>query len=530
MAGPRSTGPMHTGTGAGDPAGTDFLANPTIWDLLERRTLATPDALFALDEGGRSMTFAELHRSARRVAAGFDSHGIDTKSVVAWQLPNWLESVVLALGLSRLGATQCPLVPILGQREVGFIVRQTEADMIVVPRTWRGTDYTLIADAARTQRPGVARLVLDGTLPDGEPTLLPEPATVPKWLFYTSGTTADPKGAIHSDYTLIAGARGFHRSLHIDTSDRLSMIIPFTHIGGIIHLIAALETGCTLLFAEGFDPDRTTQQLRDQHATILPGGLPFVRAFFAYQASHRGTNPLFPDGRLMTHGGSPKPAKLHYEAKQRLNLPIISGYGMTECPMLAWSSPDDDDEHIATTEGRAVSGAEIRIVSSSGTLVPAEEDGEVYVRGPQLMLGYVGHSGLHDILDADGFFPTGDLGHLDDSGHVSITGRLKDVIIRNMENVSAGEIEELLGDHSRVAEVAVIGLADTRTGERVCAVVVPTDPGHPPGLAELCTYLLAAGLSNRKLPEQLEIVSQLPRNAMAKVLKSELRRRFSSAP
>jgi len=528
MAGLRNTSPMHTGSVAGSPAGTDLFANRTIWDLLERRASATPDALFALDENGRSMTFGDLHRSAQRVAAGLLGHGIDTNSVVAWQLPNWLESVVLALGLSRLGAIQCPLVPILGQREVGFIVGQTEAGTIIVPRTWRGTDYTVIADAAIAERPETARLVLEGTLPDGEPTLLPEPTTVPKWLFYTSGTTADPKGVIHTDHTLMAGARGFHRSLRIDARDRLSMIIPFTHIGGIIHLIAALDTGCALLFAELFDPERTTQQLRDQQATLLPGGLPFVRAFFAYQASHAGTDPLFPHGRLMIHGGSSKPAGLYYEAQQRLHLPILSGYGMTECPMLAWSTPDDDDTHMATTEGRAVVGAEIRIVSLRGTILPAEEEGEVYVRGPQLMLGYVGHRTLHDIVDADGFFPTGDLGRLDAVGYVSITGRLKDVIIRNMENVSAREIEELLDTHDAVAEVAVIGLADVRTGERVCAVVVPTDPAHPPELAELCAHLLAAGLSNRKLPEQLEIVDQLPRNAMAKVLKAELRRQFSS--
>jgi len=308
------------------------------------------------------------------------------------------------------------------------------------------------------------------------------------------------------------------------------MIIPFTHIGGIIHLITALDTGCALVFAETFDPERTTQQLRDQHATLLPGGLPFVRAFFAFQESHVGADPLFPDGRLMIHGGSPKPARLHYEAKQRLHMPIVSGYGMTECPMLAWSTPEDHDDHIATTEGRAVAGAEIRIVGPSGHIARTGEEGEVRVRGPQLMRGYVGSTDTDQVLDSDGFFPTGDLGYLDDSGHVSITGRLKDVIIRNMENVSAREIEELLDAHSAVAEVAVVGLADPRTGERVCAVVVPADRANPPNLPELCAYLSAAGLSTRKLPEQLEIVDQLPRNAMAKVLKSELRRRFASEP
>lgn len=498
----------------------------SIWDLLERRAAATPAAVFALDNRHRSMTFTELHEAAQRAAAGLWDMGVRSGSVVSWQLPNRVEAAVLTLALSRLGATQNPLIPILGSREVAFITSEAGTGLLVVPGTWRGVDYpALAASVAAGARDALQTLVVDRDLPDGDPARLgPPPAGLNRWYFYTSGTTADPKGAIHTDATLAAGARGFHRALAVTASDRMSMVIPLTHIGGVIHLIASLETGCAMVFAEHFDGDTTTRQLREQGATILPGGLPFVRSFFAFQDRHPDLSPLFPAGRVMIHGGSPKPSRLHFAAKERLgNGGVVSGYGMTECPMLAWCTPDDPDDEIATTEGRPVTGVEVVVVDPTGREVPVGEEGEILVRGPQLMEGYVNPSLDADAFDPVGRFCTGDLGRIDARGYLRITGRLKDVIIRNMENISALELEELLYEHPDVAEVAVIGLPDDRLGEVACAVVVPAHGAPPPTLDDLCAHLLRAGLSKRKLPERLVVVDHLPRNAMQKVLKARLR-------
>jgi non-ribosomal peptide synthetase component E (peptide arylation enzyme) len=173
-----------------------------------------------------------------------------------------------------------------------------------------------------------------------------------------------------------------------------------------------------------------------------------------------------------------------------------------------------------------VAATRITIVDDEGRPVPAGESGELRVRAPQLMLGYLDPSLDADAFDADGFFRTGDLAKVDDDGYLSITGRLKDVIIRNMENISAREIENAALTFPRVAELAAIGLPDEQTGERVVAVVVPTDPGDPPTLDELCLHLRSEGLNPRKLPVQIEYVDALPRNAMFKVVKKELRQQL----
>jgi acyl-CoA synthetase (AMP-forming)/AMP-acid ligase II len=512
----------------------DLARAETLWGLVERRADATGDWLFGVDERGQRMTFGELRDAATRVAAALSERGIGEGSVVSWQLPSWLEAIIFTLALSRVGAVQNPLIPILRSREVGFICRQAEAGLLVVPGTWRGFDYTTMAKSIVAAEDRVQLLVADRTLPEADPAGLP--AWVPgsddpiRWYFYTSGTTADPKGAQHTDGTLIAGAMGFLTALHISAADRVSLVIPITHIGGIIHVIASLVTGCSMVLAETFEPEKTPVHLRKHGATVLPGSIPFVQAFFAFQDRHPELKPLFAAGRIMIHGGSPKPPHLHFEVKERLGTAgTISGYGMTECPMLAWGTPADDDEDIANTEGRPVPGVDVVIMKSENERAEPGEDGEVRVRGPQLMKGYVDRSLNTDAFDQFGYFRTGDIGKLGPRGHLTITGRLKDIIIRNMENISATELENLLYTHPKIADVAVIGIPNPKTGEHACAVVVPSDPADPPKLSELREYLLGAGLSDRKMPEQVEWVDELPRNPMEKVLKSELRRRFEPA-
>jgi len=205
---------------------------------------------------------------------------------------------------------------------------------------------------------------------------------------------------------------------------------------------------------------------------------------------------------------------------------IVSGYGLTECPYLSWARVDDPDDKLPMTEGRPPAGTRIKIIDAEGRPVPAGESGELRVRAPQLMLGYLDSSLDSDAFDDEGYFRTGDLAMLDSDGYLTITGRIKDVIIRNMENISAREIENLALTFARAAEMAVIGLPDALTGERVCAVVVPADPADPPTLDELVAHLRAEGLNPRKLPVQVEYVSELPRNAMNKVVKTVLKEQF----
>jgi cyclohexanecarboxylate-CoA ligase len=208
---------------------------------------------------------------------------------------------------------------------------------------------------------------------------------------------------------------------------------------------------------------------------------------------------------------------------------LVHGYGMTEIPMIAMGSPHDTDEQLATTEGKPVLGAEVRIVTENETVAAPDEEGEVRVRGPVVMLGNTDPAATAAAFDADGWFRTGDLGVLRPDGHVRLTGRLKDVIIRKGENISARELEEVLFAHPKVADVAVIGLPDRERGELVCAVVeAAADGGEPLTFDEMVVWMREAGLMTQKIPERLEVVDRLPRNeTLNKVLKYKLRETFA---
>ncbi|TMA36326.1 MAG: cyclohexanecarboxylate-CoA ligase [Deltaproteobacteria bacterium] len=502
------------------------------WPLVAARAHATPDGLCAVDECGAQLTFGELRARAARVAAALAARSVGSDVRVSWQLPTWIESLVLVAALARLGAVQNPLLPIYREREIGFIARQVRPKLLVVPREFRGFDHASLAQRVLA---GIAReggapcelLVCDRALPEADPAALPafapargEPV---RWIFYTSGTTADPKGALHSDETLAAGSRGVAERFEFGPADRYPIVFPFTHIGGIGMLVVQLFTGAGAILVEQYDDEKTPPLLGAHGVTLAAGGTPLVMRYLRYQRRHPGAR-VFPLLRAAIGGAAPKPPLLHREVKAELGgAGVLSVYGLTEAPFAALSSPRDSDSALAHSEGRAAGGAELRIAGGDGRVCAPDAEGEIRVRGPQICRGYLDAKLDADAFDADGFFRTGDLGSLDAHGFLRVTGRLKEIIIRNGENISAKEIEDLLYAHPQIADAAVIGLPDPRTGERCCAVVVPAS-GAALDLAEIVRHCAAAGLARQKFPEQLELVDALPRNASGKVQKHELRR------
>jgi cyclohexanecarboxylate-CoA ligase len=514
----------------------------SLWDLIEQRAAATPDARFAIDEHDRALTFAEYRDASERAAAGLAALGVGEGDVVSWQLPTWLESMVLVGALARLGAVQNPMLPIYREREVGFIVKQTGAKLLIVPSVWRDFDFEAMARGIAAEVPALEVLVCDKSLPDGDPSTLGPPAAGAsdvfqegvrtdgpwRWVFYTSGTTADPKGARHTDKTVGASAHAMNLVLEMVPEDRNAMVFPFTHIGGIGWLFAGLMGGYPHVLVEGFVPATTIPVLEKNRVTIAGAGTAFHMAYLTAQRD--AGRDLFPETRAFVGGGAAKPPALHFEVKEELGgVGIVSGYGLTEVPILAMASVNDDDQKLADTEGTASPGIEIKVVTLDGKLAGPGEEGEIRAKGPNTMLGYVDSSLDAAAFDEEGFFRTGDLGNLDADGFIAITGRLKDVIIRKGENISAKEVEDLLFTSPQVADAAVIGLPDPRSGERACALVVPTDAEHPPTLKDLFDFLKDAGLMVQKIPEQLEIVDVLPRNPTGKVLKHELRKQYADA-
>ena len=508
----------------------------TMWELVDRRAEASPERPMLIAADGETVTFGRFRDRAERVAAGLFRMGVTTGSVVSWQLPTRIDTVVLSIALSRLGAVQNPIIHLYREREVGFALGQTGATLFVIPGTWRDIDFTALAERAlgEAATPPAILTTADG-LPEADPAVLPPPppGTDPehapiRWIYYTSGSTADPKGVQHTDQTLIAGGWGLARALDMGPDDVGSMAFPFAHIAGPDYLVTMLSIGFPAILVEAFSAADVLPILRRHGATMVGGSTAF---YVAYLAEQRKTpdDPILPSLRVMTGGGAAKPPEIHYEVRDEIGgRGVVHGYGMTEVPMISNGSPHDTDEQLANTDGKPVVGAEVRIVTLDGRVAGPGEEGEVRVKGPMVFHGYTDPALDADAFDEEGYFRTGDLGRLRADGHLSLTGRLKDVIVRKGENISAKEVEDLLYTHPKVIEVAVVGLPDPERGERVCAVVQLAEDADGLELAEVAAFCRDAGLMTQKIPEQLEIRTEWPRAGTGKIVKKSLRDEYSA--
>ena len=274
-----------------------------------------------------------------------------------------------------------------------------------------------------------------------------------------------------------------------------------------------------------FEPAKAVEVFSRHGVTMAGGSTAFYLAFLNEQRKDP-SKPVLPSLRLLNGGGAPKPPEVFREVRAEMHIPVCHGYGMTECPMITQGSIDDDDEQLANTDGAPVHGCVVEVVGDDRQPVPAGVTGEVRVGGPMVAKGYTDPELSAAAFGADGFFSTGDRGYLREDGHLVLTGRTKELIIRKGENISPREIEDLLQTHPSVAAVAVIGLPDRERGERVCAVVETPAGATPLTFVEMQQFCRDAGLMAQKIPEQLEVVDVLPRNATLKILKHELVARF----
>jgi cyclohexanecarboxylate-CoA ligase len=507
-----------------------ILDATTFWELLERRVALSPDLPLLIDDNGRSMTCTEVRDEVEQVAAGLQALGIGAGTPVTWVLPTRIETIVLSFALSRLSAIQNPIIHIYRHREVGFCIQQTGAEFVFTPGEWGGFDYGAMATEVSASLPKPPT-VLNGfsDLPKGDPSTLPPSSTdgdAVRWLYYTSGTTSDPKGVKHSDHTLISAGTGLAISLEADASDVGTIAFPYAHIGGPDYIVMMLVNGFPAVLVEKFTPAGAVAAYAANGATIAGGSTAFYQMFLAEDQKVDG--PVMPRLRAMAGGGAPMPPEIFFEVKEKMGIPIAHGYGMTECPMICQGSPSDTDDQLAHTEGAPIRGCQVDIFKADGSAAGPGEVGEVRVSGPMLFKGYTDASLEAEAFDEHGRFKTGDLGVKRDDGHVSLTGRVKDIIIRKGENISAQEVEDVLYTLPQVGNAAVIGLPDKDRGEMVCAVI-ETAEGQPDlTFDEMVAACEAVGLMRQKTPERLEIhAGPLPRNATMKILKYELRETYT---
>lgn len=499
-----------------------------IWSLFKRRVEETPDALMLIEgEGGKRVTFAQAYDIAERLAAGFYSKGIRENTVVTWQLPTGIQAVMTNLALARLRAIQNPVIHLYGKREVLLVLKRTNSSFFIAGCISESDRNDIEAALSGLQeppelidmveeRPQASRKILPPIIDDD----------TPRWVYYTSGTQSEPKGAMHNDTSLMLGGANLAAALNVTEKDVGTIAFPIAHIGGAMYLTMVLASGMSVVLLRRFDPPEACAVFRRWGVTTTGGSTPHYHALINQQSLH--AKALIPSLRVVSGGGAPRPPGLYYDLKLSMGCPLIHNFGMTEVPLIAAGSLKHTDDQLANTDGYPVKGVDIRIIKANECLAKPGEIGEVRVKGDGVFRGYTDRPLDRLAFDKDGFFRTGDLATLREDGHLVIRGRLKDLIIRKGENISAQEVEAILVEHPKVSSAAVIGLPDLERGERVCAVVELVEPEQRLSLKEMVAFFQTQGVMKQKIPEQLEIVDALPRSqALNKVLKKPLVERFS---
>jgi len=344
-------------------------------------------------------------------------------------------------------------------------------------------------------------------------------------IMYTSGTTGSPKGVMHTHNSIHALIRQIGTHWLVEPGDSFLVASPVSHIGGSIYAFECpLLLGTTAVLMERWDADEAVGHMLGERCTHFAAATPFLLQLLA--AARRAKTRL-PELKLFVCGGASVPPSLIREAADYFERAVVTRvYGSTEVPVTTVGVVSRSDvAHAAETDGRA-GIARIRLAGNDGATAAG---GEVVARGPQMLVGYVHPEDESTVFDAEGYYRTGDLGRWVDGDYLVISGRIMDIIIRNGENIAPKEIEDLLVGHPDIAEIAIVGLPDARTGERACAVIVPRGTGRP-DLASLRRFLDEKGVAKFKMPEQVAIRDSLPKNDAGKVLKHQIRASLEAEP
>jgi acyl-CoA synthetase len=513
-----------------------WWTDETLGVMAARQLAAHPASEVAIWSRSRPWqgSYADVDHEARQLLTLLRDLGVRPGEAVAFQLPNWREAVVSFAALALGGYVLVPIVHIYGRKEVGFILEQSGAAAYISPLAYGHVDYARIVAAAPAalrvhvvvgdpEPPpgpaGVARVAWEscaGRRPASDlPSVRSDAVAV---LGYTSGTTSDPKGVLHTHRTMLSELR--HMADYMVAGRPKLMGSPVTHATGMLGaVLGPLATGEAIHLIDRWDPAHALEVMRKAGIGAGTG----ASVFLASLLDHPDFTPEHAAliGRVGL-GGAPVPVALGERAAS-LGITIIRAYGSTEHPSTTGCQFDDSADRRHRTDGRALAGVELRLVDEEDAEVPAGSPGEILSRGPDLCLGYTDPALTAAAFDDEGWYHSGDIGVLDQDGYLTITDRAKDVIIRGGENISAAEVEEALQTLPGVAEVAVVAAPDARLGEHACAVARMLPGAAPVTLADVTAHLVGVGLARQKWPEELRLVDDFPRTASGKVRKVDLR-------
>ncbi|MEU8347274.1 FadD3 family acyl-CoA ligase [Spirillospora sp. NPDC048832] len=517
------------------------MSELTIPGLLERAAQDSPDAEAVVD-GDVRVTYAELRELVREATAAFIGAGVDAGDRISIWAPNGLRWIVTVLGAMGAGATLVPLNTRYKGDEARWPLTKAEVVMLFVEDGFLGIDYPgmlgLDESGAVPGLPHLRRIVTfngparpgvdswdqftAGAVPAAEAdarTAAVRPGDVADILF-TSGTTGRAKGVVITHEQNVRTYAAWTSRTGLKAGDRYLIVNPMFHTFGYkAGVLACVLKGAAMVLQRTFDVPETLRLIEQEKITVLPGPPTIYTTLLdAPGREERDLSSL----RLAVTGAGDVPVALVRRIKEELFPQVVTAYGLTESSgTVTACSVDDDDETIATTSGRAIDDVEVKIVDEKGEPVPPGTDGEILVRGYNVMQGYLGDPEATAETIRDGWLDTGDRGRLDERGNLAITGRTKEMFVVGGFNVYPAEVEDALARHDAVAESGVIGVPDPRMGE-VARAFVRLRPGRTATADELIAHCRER-LANFKVPREVVFVDDLPKTASGKVRRVELK-------
>ena len=510
--------------------------NTTLVDAARKALADDPEHLLLI-EGQHRLTRRQCWDQALQLAGFFLSRGLKPGDVVSFQLPNWVETAVIALAARMTGLVINPIPPIYRESELAYILADCRSKLIFVPGLFRKHDHAAMLAGLRAALPELRDVVvvrdageLSWETALGHPVIadaaLPvvDPSAV-MMVMYTSGTTGKPKGVLHTHYSYDHRARAMGEAWKIGPDDVVFMPSPVTHITGALWAFDMTWVhGSASVLIDVWTVEEGIRVIESNRCTVNGGATPFLQQLL-------DTAALRPEAiaslRLFFCGGTTVSPDLIRKAGETFpGCLFFRCYGSTEMVTATLGIRDRAQVDLgADTDGEIVYPAELRIIDAvDDHPLPDGEEGEIIARGPGLFFGYAHPSDNDGNFDDEGFFRMGDLGCIVHDSYIVITGRKKDIIIRSGENISPKEVEDLLFNHPAVAEVAIVAMPSAATGELGCAFIIPRE-GQTIDLPEIRRFLDAQGLARQKFPEHVVLVGDLPRVPSGKVKKDILRLR-----
>ena len=498
----------------------------------------SPERVALVDGGGRA-TYRVLATEVAAAATGLVRQGVERGDRVAIQLPNRRPFLVLQLALEAIGAVAVPIPPIYRAHELAFILELTCTKLIAIPPSFRGFDHVAMVGKLREAAPDLRALVVrEASDPaarepwciDYAELLQSEPrldvleggdARALLEIVFTSGSTGEPKGAMHTSNSIAADCLAITAMCGLGREDVVLIATTLGHqLGFALGIRLPLLLGAKVVLMDGWNADAAVTLIAQEGVTFTCTTPTFIVDVLG--SATLNDTPV-PTLRCWALAGAVVGQSLLDQARARLpHLSIAQVFGMTEVGAVIVNPPSRPPEKAQMT-GLAPAGVELAVLDFDGKEVPAGHDGELVIRCPGLFSGYYGRRALTESsFTPQGFFRSGDQVRIDADGFVQVTGRIKDLIKRGGESVSPPELEEILVRHPKIASVAVVGFPDPRLGERVCACVVLAT-AETVELEELVAWVAAAGVAKQKWPERIEIVSSMPLTSIGKVHKAELR-------